>query len=116
MGDVGKHDEVISLGKTHHLSRGSSITACLQPGAMVEFAFGILASHRWLNRRVLGVIPEVAEVVVKVTYILHNFIRRHSADKEDSGSTALCTEPSAGLHDVTQTGSNASREALTVKE
>lgn len=84
---------------------------------MVECAFGILASQWRMYRRVLGVSPEVAEVVVKATCILHNFIRWHSANEEDSSSRALCTEPSAGMQGITQVGSNnASREALAVRE
>lgn len=84
---------------------------------MVECAFGILDSQWRLYRRVLGVSPEVAEVVVKATCILHNFILWQSADEEDPSSTALCTEPSAGMQGITQVGSNnASKEALAVRE
>lgn len=61
--------------------------------------------------------PEVVEVVVKATCILHNFICWHSADEEDTGNTALGTELSAGMQGITQVGSNnASREALAVRE
>ncbi len=84
---------------------------------MVECAFSILASQWRLYRRVLGVSPEVAEVVVKATCILQNLISWHSADEEDPSSTALCTEPSAGMEGITQVGSNnASKEALPVRE
>lgn len=105
--DVGEHDEAISLGRTHHMSKESSITTCPQPGAMVGFAFGILAPHRWLNRKALGVLPEV---VMKVTCILHNFTRQHSVDKEDPGSTALCTKPSAGLQTITHSAATTPPE------
>ncbi len=45
---------------------------------------------------------EVAEVVVKATCILHNFLCWHFANEEDPSSTALCTELSAGTQGITQ--------------
>ncbi len=82
---------------------------------MVQCAFVILASQWRLYRRVFGVSPEVAEVVVKATCILYNFIHFHSADEEDL-STALCTEPSAGMQGITHVGSKTFREAMAVRE
>lgn len=84
---------------------------------MVECAFGILASQWRLYRQILAVSPEVAEVVVKATCILHNFIRWHLADEDNPSSTALCSEPSAGMQGITQVSSNnSSREVLAVRE
>ncbi|KAJ8375576.1 hypothetical protein SKAU_G00061560 [Synaphobranchus kaupii] len=84
---------------------------------MVECAFGILASQWRLYRRVLGVSPEVAEVVVKATCILHNFIRWHSADEEDPSSTVMNLESSTGMQDISRLSSNnTSRDAIAVRE
>lgn len=67
---------------------------------MMECGFGTLASQWRLYGRVLGVSPEVAEVVVKASCILYNIIHWYSVDVRDTSSTALCTEPSTGLQPV----------------
>ena len=42
---------------------------------VIECAFGILASQWRMYRHVIGTSPEVAEVCVKATCVLHNFLR-----------------------------------------
>ena len=43
---------------------------------VVECPFGILASRWRTYRRVIATSPQVAEVCVKATCVLHNFLRR----------------------------------------
>ncbi|KAM3850458.1 uncharacterized protein ACN63O_019638 [Diretmus argenteus] len=42
---------------------------------VVEDAFGILSSQRRMYRRVIGTSPETAELCVRATCVLHNFLR-----------------------------------------
>lgn len=83
----------------------------------VECAFGILASRWRMYRRSITLSPERAELCVKATCILHNFIRvtaRHTGARPvvmEEGEDELV------LQDLTQLGTNnAARAAIRVRE
>ncbi|KAL2096954.1 hypothetical protein ACEWY4_006161 [Coilia grayii] len=81
----------------------------------VECAFGILSSQWRMYRRVLGIGPEKAELCVKATCILHNYLRMvgggrsHQRPSQDEASAALLEAPRAGSN-------NATREAIRCRE
>uniref|UniRef100_A0A8C5AZ13 DDE Tnp4 domain-containing protein n=1 Tax=Gadus morhua TaxID=8049 RepID=A0A8C5AZ13_GADMO len=63
---------------------------------VVECAFGILASRLRMYRRVIGTSPEVAEVCVRATCVLHNFLERKKLQGRRRGVTAI-TETGDGF-------------------
>nr|XP_055053261.1 uncharacterized protein LOC129438525 [Misgurnus anguillicaudatus] len=88
---------------------------------VVECAFGIL-SVRWrMYRRVIATSPEVAEVCVKATCVLHNFLRMKTLEGGRCAHRAeLTIDPSSAsdaLRDAPRMGSNnATRRAIEFRE
>ena len=78
---------------------------------VVECAFGILASRWRMYRRVIGTSPVVAEVCVRATCVLHNFLER----KKLQGRIIIIpsTDPEA-LRDAPRMGSN-NATSLTIQ-
>lgn len=82
---------------------------------VVEDAFGILSSQWRMYRRVIGVSPDTAELCVKATCVLHNFLR--ATGVSEAGAHQVLEDAAAVLQDVGRMGStNASREAIRVRE
>ena len=90
---------------------------------IVENTFGILTSQWRMYRGVIGVSPSNVDACVKVTCILHNFIRKTTRPTtrpqprpgQSAGPSA--NREAAGLQRIHRAGSNnATREALLVRE
>ncbi|KAM3620501.1 uncharacterized protein V6R79_024560 [Siganus canaliculatus] len=82
---------------------------------VVECAFGVLASQWWLYRRALEVQPDVAEICVKATCVLHNFLRLTTSTPVVRGaSTGADMELLPGLGRVA--ANNSGREAIRVRD
>ncbi|XP_046903215.1 uncharacterized protein LOC124485569 [Hypomesus transpacificus] len=83
----------------------------------VECAFGILSSQWRMYRRVVGVNPAMAEVCVKATCILHNYIPRSRRGARGSPAASPGQEGSAALQEGPRVGSNnAARAAICVRD
>ena len=82
----------------------------------VKCAFGILSSQWRMYRRVIDVNPAKAEVCVKATCILHNYVQR--SRKGASGCPAASPDQeSAFLHEAPRMGSNnPARAAIRVRD
>lgn len=81
----------------------------------VECAFGILSSQWRMYQRVIGVCPEKAEMCVKATCVLHNFLKKSTTSRARPGPTM--EGESTALLDAPRTGSNnAAREAIRSRE
>ncbi len=84
---------------------------------MVECSFGILAAQWRLYRRVLGVIPEMAEKAVKATCILHNLLRVDQAEDHPQAPSSEPDSTARAMGDLHRMSSNnSSREAITIRE
>lgn len=86
---------------------------------MVECAFGIMASQFRLYHRVLGVAPETADVVVKATCILHNYMRWNSMDEDvpsNPSNAPLCPTEGAVQNILRVSSNNATNEAMAMRE
>ncbi|KAM3609530.1 uncharacterized protein V6R79_016396 [Siganus canaliculatus] len=82
---------------------------------VVECAFGVLASQWRLYRRALEVQPDVAEICVKATCVLHNFLRLTTSTPVVRGaSTGADMELLPGLGRVA--ANNSGREAIRVRD
>ncbi|KAM3621251.1 uncharacterized protein V6R79_008446 [Siganus canaliculatus] len=82
---------------------------------VVECAFGVLASQWQLYRRALEVQPDVAEICVKATCVLHNFLRLTTSTPVVRGaSTGADMELLPGLGRVA--ANNSGREAIRVRD
>lgn len=82
---------------------------------VVENAFGILSSQWRMYRRAVEVRPEVAEMCVKATCLLHNFLRQTTPAAAVVGSIPGGeVEPLPGLGRLAS--NNAAREAISVRE
>ncbi|XDV25559.1 hypothetical protein PO909_029459 [Leuciscus waleckii] len=79
-----------------------------------ENAFGIFSSQWRMYRHLIEVHPEVAEKCVKVTCVLHNFMRYSEGREAPAvrGAGHAGEEPLPGLGQVA--ANNSSREALQV--
>ncbi|XP_030205537.1 protein ALP1-like [Gadus morhua] len=86
---------------------------------VVECAFRILASRWRMYRRVIGTSPEVAEVCVRATCVLHNFLERKKLQGRRRGveqNIEPSTDPEA-LRDAPRMGSNnATRLTIQMRE
>ena len=87
---------------------------------VVECAFGQLSARWRMYRRVIATTPEITEVCVKATCVLHNFLRMRGLEARSVAAAyeeASATSDGAGLRDAPQMGSNnASRRAIEVRE
>lgn len=87
---------------------------------VVECAFGILASRWRMYRRVIVTSPEVAELCVKATCVLHNFLRAKKMQRWRRRRVEPDIEPSTApeaLRDAPRMGSNnANRQAIQLRE
>ncbi|KAJ4932219.1 hypothetical protein JOQ06_010644, partial [Pogonophryne albipinna] len=63
-----------------------------QARLVVECAFGILSSQWRMFRRVITTSPEVAELCVKATCVLHNFLRRKTIGRTSRTPIAESTD------------------------
>jgi len=82
---------------------------------VVENAFGILSSQWRMYRRAMEVKPEVAEMCVKATCVLHNFLRRSEEATAVRGNVPVVeVEPLPDLGRVA--ANNPGREAVRVRE
>lgn len=83
---------------------------------VVENAFGILSSQWRIYRRTVELSPEVAEICVKATCILHNFMRC-SEEREVPAVMAAGHAGEEPLPDLGRVASNnSSREAVRVRD
>lgn len=83
---------------------------------VVECSFGILASQWRMYRRVMGVSPNTAEVCVKATCILHNYLRVMTM-RGGQRSTSAAAGDADGLQAVDRLGArNATREAMRIRQ
>ncbi|XP_034059840.1 protein ANTAGONIST OF LIKE HETEROCHROMATIN PROTEIN 1-like [Gymnodraco acuticeps] len=85
---------------------------------VVECTFGILSSQWRMFRRVITTSPEVTELCVKATCVLHNFLRRKTIGR--SSRTPVVAESSdeaPTLRDAPMMGSNnATRRSIQLRE
>ena len=82
---------------------------------IVENTFGILSSQWRMYRRVIGVSPENVDACVRVTCILHNYVRRKTRTWREL--VPASEREVLVLQDLRRVGSNnASREAIRVRE
>ncbi|XP_034054780.1 protein ANTAGONIST OF LIKE HETEROCHROMATIN PROTEIN 1-like [Gymnodraco acuticeps] len=87
---------------------------------VVECAFGILSSQWRMFRCVITTSPEVVELCVKATCVLHNFLRRKTMGRPSctpiTESTDEAPAPST-LRDAPRMGSNnATRRSIQLRE
>ncbi|KAL2099463.1 hypothetical protein ACEWY4_005943 [Coilia grayii] len=86
---------------------------------VVECAFGILSSQWRMYRRVIGASPATAEVCVRATCVLHNYLRVMTLRRKET--SAGYRQPGEGGADDCLQGvsrmaaNNATREALRVR-
>ncbi|XP_033978104.1 protein ANTAGONIST OF LIKE HETEROCHROMATIN PROTEIN 1-like [Trematomus bernacchii] len=85
---------------------------------VVECAFGILSSQWRMFRRVITTSPEVTELCVKATCVLHNFLRRKTIGRRSRTPLADSTdEATPTLLDAPRMGSNnATRRSIQLRE
>ncbi|XP_034064075.1 protein ANTAGONIST OF LIKE HETEROCHROMATIN PROTEIN 1-like [Gymnodraco acuticeps] len=87
---------------------------------VVECAFGILSSQWRMFRRVITTSPEVAELCVKATCVLHNFLRRKTIGRTSRTPIAESTDEAPAnptLRDAPRMGSNnATRRSIQLRE
>ncbi|XP_034006688.1 protein ANTAGONIST OF LIKE HETEROCHROMATIN PROTEIN 1-like [Trematomus bernacchii] len=103
-----------------HLTRERRMfNYCLSRARLVvECAFGILSSQWRMFRRVITTSPEVTELCVKATCVLHNFLRRKTigrrsrtplVESTDEDTPTLCDAPRMGSN-------NATRRSIQLRE
>ncbi|KAK0139803.1 Protein ALP1-like [Merluccius polli] len=86
---------------------------------VVECAFGILASRWRMYRRVIATSPPVAEVCVKATCVLHNFLRRKKLQRcrrRVEPDIEPSTAPEALRHASRMGANNANRATIQMRE
>ncbi|XP_034068922.1 protein ANTAGONIST OF LIKE HETEROCHROMATIN PROTEIN 1-like [Gymnodraco acuticeps] len=88
---------------------------------VVECAFGILSSQWRMFRRVITTSPEVTELCVKATCVLHNFLRRKTIGRSSRTPVipvvAESSDEAPTLRDAPMMGSNnATRRSIQLRE
>ncbi|KAK0133604.1 Protein ALP1-like [Merluccius polli] len=87
---------------------------------VVECAFGILASRWRMYRRMIATSPQVAEVCVKATCVLHNFLRRKKLQRwrrrRVEPDIEPSTAPEALWHAPRMGANNANRATIQMRE
>ncbi|KAK5898234.1 hypothetical protein CgunFtcFv8_015670 [Champsocephalus gunnari] len=88
---------------------------------VVECAFGILSSQWRMFRRVITTSPEVTELCVKATCVLHNFLRRKTIGRPSRTPVvpvvAESSDEAPTLRDAPMMGSNnATRRSIRLRE
>ena len=107
----GRNHTIVKRVFNYRLSRARLVVEC---------AFGILASRWRLYRRVIATSPEVAEISVKATCVLHNYLRLKKLQRWRRRRVEPDIEPSTApeaLRDAPRMGSNnATRQTIQMRE